>query len=447
MLALSIPWLTWQLGLSLALGAFLAGLMVSESEYSHRALGDMLPFRDLFTSFFFVSIGMLLDLKFVFQHTFSLLLLAALVIVLKFVSASTSSILLGNPLRTALLTGIALSQIGEFSFVLADSGMQYKLVGPDLYQFFIGVSVLTMAATPFLTQAGESIAQAALKLPLPEKLRTGLGEPEIPESAAPLTDHLIIIGFGLNGRTLSNAAGQMDVPHIIVDLNPDTVKAEKASSRPIFYGDAAQQPVLEYAHIENARTLAILIPDLRAMKRIILLARQLNPNIYIIVRTRFISQVKELYELGANDVIPEDYEVSVEILTRVLTVYLIPRNDIDEFVSAIRIGHFEMIRNMSYKSSTVSDLNYSLPGAEIVSIRVGPDAPAQGKSLTELQIRNDYGVSIVAIRRGNEWIPNPSAEERIAAGDILILLGPTESVIKSLKIFQVAQSSIGDFNN
>jgi CPA2 family monovalent cation:H+ antiporter-2 len=199
-MCLAVAWFTASIGLSVSLGAFLAGLIISESEYSHQALGNILPFRDVFTSIFFVSIGMLLNVGVILQKPGIVALVTLLVLVVKAITGGVAVLALGFPVRTAVLTGLALSQVGEFSFILSRFGMEHHLLSETFIQLFMAVSVLTMAITPFIIVLGPRIAELCLKLPLPGKIKTGIN-PGMDIEEDHITDHLIIIGFGLNGKT------------------------------------------------------------------------------------------------------------------------------------------------------------------------------------------------------------------------------------------------------
>jgi CPA2 family monovalent cation:H+ antiporter-2 len=434
---LGVAWATAEVGLSLALGAFLAGLIVSESEYSHRALGNVIPFRDLFTSFFFVSVGMLLDLRFVAGHAGLLAVAAACAVALKCLTAGSAATLLGLPLRTSLLTGLGLAHIGEFSFVLSETGVRLGLIDGNLYQLFLGVSVLTMIATPFFISGGDRLATQVLKLPWPERLRSGLRPVKEIAGETPLKDHLVIVGFGLNGRNLSRAAVAAGIPRIIVELNPETVRKEQERGEPIFYGDASQEAVLKHAAVKQARVMVIVISDPVAARRIVDAARKLNPKLHIVARTRFVTEMEPLYELGADEVIPEDYEASVEMLVRVLTKYLVPKNDIERFVFKFRADHYDMLRALTYTPPTMSDFSMHIPEVEIASVRVCPDSALAGKTLAESGLRTRHGVTVLAIRTNSNVVANPSGKDRIQADQVLIVLGTPE------KIGEVSEVLIG----
>jgi CPA2 family monovalent cation:H+ antiporter-2 len=320
-IAFAVAWITSQFGLSLALGAFLAGLIISESEYSHAAVSNVLPFHDLFMSFFFVSIGMLLDIKFFIANPWICLLLAVCLIIVKFFTAGIASILLRYPLRTAIIAGFALAQIGEFSFILSAVGREHNLITGNEFQIFLAVVVLSMILTPFIFSLSKYAEKIASIIPLPKTLKTGSANIHKDVRANEYSDHLIIVGFGLNGRKLVRAAKVANLKYIIVDMNPDTVRTEQHSGEPIFFGDASQPEVLSKAGIERARIMAVVINDPAAALRITRLAKELNSKLYIIVRSRYLRGSEEFYRLGADEVVVEEFESSVRIFARVLMNY------------------------------------------------------------------------------------------------------------------------------
>jgi len=433
-LCMAVAWLTHAAGLSLAIGAFLAGLIISESEYSHQALGDILPFRDVFTSFFFVSIGMLLDVGFFLRHPLLLLLAAAGVLTLKASVAGAASFFSGLPLRSALIAGIALAQVGEFSFILSQAGVPYGLVSGDFYQAFLAVSILTMMATPSLIAAAPAVAAALGRFPMPEKLKQGMA-PGQGEKTAPRENHLIIVGFGLNGRNLARAARAAGIDHTIIEMNPAAVRSERAKGEPIFFGDATQQSILLHADIRQARTLAVVINDPAATRRITELARRLNPRVYILVRTRFVSEINALIELGANDVIPEEFETSVEIFSRILARYFIPKEEIERMISDIRSERYEMFRSLPRSIQPSCTLQSCLPDLEIASFRIEDGAAVIGKTLQETEMRKRHGVTLLAVNRDARIISNPEAGMRFAAGDILFVVGDAKNIQQVRRIF------------
>jgi len=335
----AVAWLTSFAGLSLGLGAFLAGLIISESEYSHQALGGILPFRDVFTSFFFVSIGMLLDFGFIIRHPWLIVVAVAASLLLKGIVGGMVAFVLRLPLRTMVIVGVALSQIGEFSFVLAKVGIQYRLLDHELYQGFLAVAVLTMAATPFLLSAAPGLADLMQRIPIPTRWQArlrGLDISAVPSEKGKLRDHLIVVGFGISGRLTARAARRERLPYIVIDTNPDTVKEERRRGEPLLYGDASYDAVLEHAGVGDALVMVVATNDPIATRRIVQVARGLNPDLRIIVRTSFMSEIRPLMRLGASEVVPEEFEASVEILSRVLARFDVPSDRIGTFVELVR---------------------------------------------------------------------------------------------------------------
>ncbi|MBU2552290.1 MAG: cation:proton antiporter, partial [Proteobacteria bacterium] len=324
-LCLSVAWLTNEAGLSLALGAFVAGLIVSESPYSHQAVGNVLPFKEVFSSFFFVSIGMLLDVRLILADPALILLAALFVLALKILTGGAGAAVLGLPLRVVVLSGFALSQVGEFSFILALHGQDFGLMAPKDYQVFLSTAVLTMALTPLMMGLGDRLTE---KITPPGF--TGEEPPEADGEGAPKRrDHVVIIGFGLTGRNVSRAATAAGIPRVIVEMNPETVRLEKAKGEDIIYGDAVNQAVLEHVGLKAARVLVVTIADPVVARRITALARALNPGLYIIARTRFLFEMKALRQIGADEVIPEEFETAVEIYARLLRRFLVPQNEVE----------------------------------------------------------------------------------------------------------------------
>ena len=422
MIGLAVAWLTQLAGLSLALGAFMAGLVISESEYSHQALGNILPFRDVFTGFFFVSIGMLLDLRHLAAHPVEIAWMTSGVLAVKALIATAAALIVGLPLRTALLVGLALCQIGEFSFIIAEAGNKYAVFTGNRYQEFLAISVLTMMATPFIVFASPRMAEAFSRLPFSRRLKRGRFHSSGVRAFRD-TGHLVIVGFGFNGRNLAQAARAMGIPYAVVEMNPDVVIAERAKGESIYYGDATQEAVLQHVNICRARSIAVVINDAAATRRITELARRLNPKAYIIVRTRFIQEINPLKELGANEVIPEEFETSVEIFSRLMATYMLPKDEIEKFAEEIRAGGYEMLRSLSREATACPGIETCLPDVEIRSLRVQARSEAVGKTLAETQMRKKYGVTLLAVRRGGDITTIPDPDIRFEAQDLLFVVG------------------------
>ncbi|BAI62740.1 putative Na(+)/H(+) antiporter [Methanocella paludicola SANAE] len=419
-LLLAMAWLTSSIGLSLALGAFLAGLIISESQYSTQALGGILPFRYVFTSFFFVSIGMLLDVQFVLDNPAVILLAVVAVLVVKAILAGGTAIALGYQMRTAVLTGFALSQVGEFSFILSKLGVDTGLLSQDMYQFFLATSILTMALSPFLINFSPRVSDVICKLPLPQRFIEN--SCDIRSAKMTANDHLVIIGYGLNGRNLARAAKAASVPYVIIEMNPDTVAVEKEKGEPIHYGDATNEKVLEHANVPYARVAVIAISDANATRRITAAVREMSPKVHIIVRTRYLKEMGPLYDMGANEVVPEEFETSLEIFARVLKKYLVPRESVDTMTAELRSESYEALRKRP-NGYVLSDLDTPAWNVEVSTIQVKEGAAASGKTIKDVELRKKYGVTVLLLKRGAETIYNPDADTRLMPGDWLFVFG------------------------
>jgi len=422
-------WLTNLAGLSLALGAFIAGLAISESEYSHQALGDIIPFRDAFISLFFISVGMLLDVEVFLRHPLAIALLVLAIIALKAFLAAGSVLILGIPARIAVIAGLGLAQIGEFSFILAQSGLRYELLTPDRYQLFLAASVATMALTPFCLQWAPKFADQISHW-LPRALVRGQGGLIERERKMRLSDHVIVVGYGLNGRNLTKVLKGHKIHYVIIEANPYTVSTERKRGAPIVFGDAARAEVLEHAHIARARILVIAISDAAASRRVAAVARQLSPGLHIIVRTRYLLEMEPLYALGVNEVIPEELETSVEIFARVLKRYLVPHDQVEASVAAVRSDSYQMLRSVSRRHSHAVGIAGFLSGAEIGTFTVQAAAPIAGEPLSRGRLRKESGATLIAVRRGEEVVPNPEPSWQLQSGDVALLLGtPTQLAV------------------
>ncbi|WP_027367078.1 monovalent cation:proton antiporter family protein [Desulfocurvibacter africanus] len=436
-LCFSVAMLTSAVGLSLSLGAFLAGLLMSESEYSLSALEGILPFRDVFTSVFFVSIGMLLDMGYFIDNLGVVVLVTLAVLVVKSVLATGAGLVLGYPLRVTVQAGLALGQIGEFSFVLAGVGVSYGLLAGSEYQLFLAAAIMTMALTPFLIMAAPRVsAFLARKAPLS-------GGPLVPAGTEceteTLSDHLVIVGFGVGGRHLARAAQMAGIRYVIVEMNPDTVRNEAAKGEPIFYGDAAQPAVMEHAGLSRARILAVVIADPAAIRRITEAARKANPALRIVVRTRFVAEIEPLKALGANEVIPEEFETSVEIFTRVLSAYLVPRRDIERFTFDVRAEGYGLLRKPGLAREPYCDLSGVCSGFEVTALKVDAGSFLDGKNLKEAELRKTHGLTLVAINREGKMIANPGAGFRLQGGDVAYIFGEHAEVLDKAGLFAAAK--------
>jgi CPA2 family monovalent cation:H+ antiporter-2 len=436
-------WLTSSVGLSLALGAFFAGLIISESDYSHQATANILPFREIFMSFFFVSIGMLLDLQFFIQHFFTLILLTLAVIIGKALIAMLAVFLLRYPPRTIVLTALSLFQVGEFSFLLSTTGMQYQLLDGDIYQYFLAISVMSMAATPFVMNAGERITDKILNTPIPRAMRFRFQLREKSDVGAvveemQLSDHIVIIGYGINGQNVARAARYADLPYLIIELDPEAIKIANEIQEPVLYGDAVSDVILEQARVHEARVIVVAISDPAATKNIIRSIRMLSETAYVIVRTRSLKEIDENLKLGADEVIPEEFETSIEIFSRTLKQYLVPADKIKAFTNEIRSDNYDILRNIRTIDTKIPRISAYIPDMEIVALHVqrGRNAVV-GRTIGESSIRTQYGVTVLAIKRNNAFIYDINPEVKILQDDIVYIFGDPSHVAGLNKLLEM----------
>ncbi len=410
---------TSSLGLSLALGAFLAGLTISGSPYSHQATSLIIPFRELFTSFFFVSVGMLLELDFFVHHVLEVLGLTLLVMLVKFGLITAVVRLLGYPLKVALNTGFALFQVGEFAFILSKTGQDYALIGGVEYQYFLNVSVFTMALTPFAIMAAPGI----IKKLVPEKT------PDLPEPSEEeeeLKDHLIIIGYGLNGQQMAKVAKKAGIRYVVADLNPESIRKAQAEGEPAYYGDATQAFILEYLSVYKARVVVVAVSDEHATESIVAQIREICNTVHIIVRCKSLKQAAKLRSLGAGDVVAEEVESSVEISVRSLAHYLVPPDLIRNYADMVRSDSDRRIRPLFGREA---GLIGHFPNVKIGSLKLDLD-PHQlsGHSLGSSNIRERLEVTVLGYWRESIWHAHPPASYVPQRGDILLVFGNSERV-------------------
>ncbi|MDR3609777.1 MAG: cation:proton antiporter [Ignavibacteriaceae bacterium] len=418
LLLLGTAYLTHALGLSFAIGAFIAGVILSDSDFSHQVTSEILPLKDIFNSIFFVSIGLLLNLSFLIE-SFTLIALVVISIIL-FKSFLVFIIIriLHYPVRTAVLTGLALAQVGEFSFVLAQEGMTYHLLESNLYNIFLASSIFTMLLTPLILQLAPLIANKLSKI-----------APVFTETKkAKFNDHVIIAGFGLNGRNLARVLKEAGILYVVIELNPDTIKEGKLKGENMIYGDITKEEILLYAGIKTARVIVFAISDPPSTKSALKIAKSNNPSIKAIVRTRYIDEIDELILLGADEIIPEEFETSLQIFSKVLQKYHFPLNIIMQQVSILRSESYSLLRKEKTEVSSFSHLDEILAAGLTSTYYINEDNYHTGQTLAQLNLRSQTDATIIAIVRGNRTISTPSAKDTIESGDTLVITGTHKSV-------------------
>lgn len=426
-ICLGMALLTRSFDFSLALGAFVAGIILSESEYSPQMVADIVPFRDVFASLFFISIGMLLDLGFALEHAPALLGVAVAMIVVKAGAAALAVRALSFPPRIVAAVGLGLAQIGEFSFVLLKVGQEHGLVDRDLYQLFIASSLLTMIATPGLVRAADWLGARGAS-PHPEH-RPGEERP----GPAPT---VVVVGFGVNGRNLSRVLKVAHIRYRVVELNGETVRRALRDGEPMLFGDVTRLEILEQAGVPGADMIVFAISDIAAVRRSIVLARRLNPGLHIIVRTRMVTEIDELVLLGADEVIAEEFETSIEIFTRVLQHLRVPRNIIRAETKVLRGDTYQMFRSPGGAREVSDEVLAALARGTEDIFRVEGGMPCDGRTIREVDLRNRAGATVIAVVRGGEPLTNPSPDLQLAAGDSLVLVGSHAELERAFDVLE-----------
>lgn len=434
-ICLGTAYFTSKLGLSLALGAFLAGVVISESEYSAQAVADILPFKETFSGIFFISVGMLLNIEYIKSHWIEEGLLVGNILFLKALVVFLILYVVLGSLRVSLKSSLALAQVGEFSFILAFSGKSIGLLDEESYQSFIGASVITMLITPFVIRYAPELVDRLVHLKTFKVLERAKRTKES-EIVVRKSNHVIIVGFGLNGRNLARVLKETDIPYTVLELNPDTVRKMKKKGEPIFYGDGTSQEILHKLGIKRARVLVIAISDPTATRKIVQIAKTENPKIHVIVRTRFITEIEELRKLGADEVIPEEFETSLEIFARVLHHFGVPRNRILQMIEKIREEGYEILRMPEIPKTRAGVECVIFEGLEMDSFVVEKNSWLIGQTLKSLDLRQKANVTVIAIRREEQTILNPNADFVIKEGDIIIFVGDRNQIMNAFNFFQ-----------
>ncbi len=428
----AVAFLTSEAGLSLALGAFLAGLIISESEYSHQATSTILPFGELFTSLFFVSVGMLLDLSFFINNLGLVFLLVIGVFIVKSIIASLAVAILKYPPKTIIITGVSLFQVGEFAFILSKVGLDNNLLSEFTNQLFLSVSVISMLLTPFVIILSEKIAFGVLNINRTQKLTKTDENVDFQDSPI-YENHLVIIGYGLNGSNLVKAAEYMKISYVIIEHNPDSIQKIKEEGYPIIVGDATKDYVLKSVNLIQARAVVVAISDPEATKIILSKIRQISQSLYTIIRTRFVKEIEDLHALGADEVIPEEYETSIQIFTRVMHNFLIPKKEIQHFTKSLRTDDYSFFQAKANASKTFN--LPEIPDFNITTLKVNCDSgKILKKTIGEIDIRNKYGINILSIKRKNQFVDIVKPTEKICRNDVLFVQGKPENIEEFSKL-------------
>lgn len=409
-----------RVGLSMALGAFLAGMVISEPEYVGQMVADITPLRDVFNSLFFVSMGMLVDPSTWLERPVASLLLVTAVVAGKAAVAGGAVYAVLRQPGVAVAAGLGLAQIGEFSFIVAFEAVRVGLMDAASRALFFSVAVPTMVVTPFVISLGRRLATRVV-------LRREPLAKVVPAAGPPLADHVVIVGYGINGRNVARALQLLEIPYVVVDLNPHSIREVNAAGGRALHGDASREAVQRAAGVDTARGVVSAIADAATTREVVAVARRLNRDATIVARTRYLREVEPLRSLGADQVIPEEFETSIELTGRVLAMYGASERLIAREQEALRARHYGPLRlaDENHGLSRVDDLRREL---ELESVTLEQDGPAVGESLRTLALRERTGATVLAIERGGELLINPDPLESLAAGDRLLVVADGDAL-------------------
>ncbi len=415
---------TW-FGVSAALGAFLAGVVVAESRYGNQVGSDLLPFREVFSVLFFVSVGMLVNPRYLLEHWREVLVLSALVVMGKACIAAFTGFLFSRPARTALVVGAGLSQIGEFSFIVGQTGLALGLLDTSQYSLLLSAALVSITVNPFMFRLVDPVERALKGRPrlwrLLDRQRVQAPPPE------PMRDHVVIVGAGRVGGHLAEVLGRLQVPRLVVESDAALVDRLAAAGVPALFGDAASSDLLHHAHLPGARALVVTVPDETAAAVIVSLARVEAPALPILARVATAGGASELLQLGAEDVVQPELEGGIELLRRTLVRLGLPLRTVQAYADAVRRQEFGKDRGDA-RHRVLEHLVRAARDLELGWATVTVASPVAGQSLAAADVRGRVGASVIAIARDGELIPNPGPEVALRPGDHVAILGTPAQV-------------------
>jgi CPA2 family monovalent cation:H+ antiporter-2 len=411
------------MGLSMAVGAFLAGLMLAESEFSHQAFAEVRPIRDMLSGLFFISLGMLIHLPTVVSDLPTVVSVTGAIIAVKAIVASGALLATSTPVRVALASGLGLAQVGEFSFILGRAGLTSGLLPPPMWQVMLGSSVATMVLTPLMLASAPSVA-ARISGRLPWRRRDDEEAAGIPH----LSGHVIIVGFGVGGQLVARALRDLNVPYLILELNGATVQQYRAEGEQIYYGDATSPESLHAAGVHSAVALVSLSSDPDAAMRMVKSVREVSKTVPIVVRTRYRLEAERLQQAGATVAVAEELEASLEVVAQMLARLHVPGNAIEPLLDVFR-RELVSLRPVRAPRAVLESLPEALQRMPISTHRLEPGQWAIGQSLAQINLRATTGASVLAIQRGESFLTALSPDERIGEGDVLYITGDDSDVL------------------
>ncbi len=422
-IGLGVGYATYVFGLSFAFGAFVAGMVLSESDYGHQALSDIIPLRDLFGLLFFVSVGLLLDPIFLIENWTVILFVVLLVALGKGLIFATLSRIFGYVNVIPLAVGFGLFQVGEFSFVLARVGISTNSISDDLYALTLTTAIITMVLTPIvsgLTSPLDTIRKRWFK-------REPIQTLNLPKTG--LHNHVVIAGGGRVGQYVAQVLQRLNFAFVIIEFDYRRMSQVKDQGLPVIYGDASQEVVLEAAKIEQACLVLVMTPAVIITRSIVDQIRHLNPNVHIVARAEGVEQMQALHEHGVYEVVQPEFEAGLEITRQTLLHLHIPAPDIQRFTDTIRRELYAPLYDTHEKYQTLAQLQLVSHLLELNWVRLEDDSPFIGRTLQALEIRNETGVSVVGVMREGKLYPNPNADYEFSVGDLVAVMGNFDQLL------------------
>jgi CPA2 family monovalent cation:H+ antiporter-2 len=419
-IGLGVGYVTYLFGLSFAFGAFVAGLVLSQSEYSHQALADVEPLRDVFAMLFFVSVGMLLDPAFLLENAGTVALVVLLVFAVKgLVFAGTVRAFgYGNIIPFAV--GLGLFQVGEFSFVIARVGLGAEAISQRSYSIMLTTAVVTMALTPFAMRLAPLVyGRWRERFP-----REAMSTFNLPEKG--LRDHVVIAGYGRVGSFVARLLARLEQPFVVVDSNPGQGDRARDAGYPVVYGDAGAEPVLEAAGVRRARLVIVTVPDPVGARLVVTRVRSLNPNVHVVARTSTVEQLEELGRAGVYEAVHPESEAGLELGRQALSHLGVAIGDIQRFADEVRRELYAPITRQGTDGDLLARLGQASRQIETEWVSLPENSQLAGRTIGELGVRTKTGASVVAIVREDLVVASPGPDDRLEAGDLVGVLGTPE---------------------
>lgn len=419
---------------SIALGAFAAGVVVSESKLSHQVSADVLPFRDAFSVLFFVSIGMLVDINYIGGNIIKLIALVAVITIGKYFATLLMGLFIKQPARTFLISAAGLSQIGEFSFILGQAGLVLGMLGQDQYSMILAGALLSIAVNPLMFRTTKPAEKLLRRFPSLWKALDKHGDQiEFPDSIA---DHVVVIGYGRVGHHIVNVLTNLNIPIVVIDSNVERIEELAELGIPSLYGDAGNTEVLSHVKLENARLLVATTPDDATTSMIVSTARASSPDLHIIARAATDISVENLYSLGANYVIQPELEGGLQVVRRTLLDLGYSLKKVQQYTDAVRTDRYNTAIDTKDERRFLNELLMAGDAMSLDWLTVENGNSLIGKPLADSKMRERSGASIVAISRPDGLISNPSPQTRLKAGDVLGMIGDDEQLKKAAELVQ-----------